>query len=70
MNEPFVGKSLDVLNKRALASFLTEDEAQAEKLWKQALLENPRHFDSQVNYALFQWKTARIDDEELIKSLS
>jgi serine/threonine protein kinase len=72
--EPFVGKLLDVLNKKALAAFLHEsaegDHTMAEKYWKEALEKSPKHFDTLVNFALFKWRTAQIDDDRLKEELA
>jgi hypothetical protein len=46
---------------------LLKDQAtEAEALWEQALATiNGKHFDTLVNYNLYRWKTALIDDAEL-----
>ena len=56
-----------------MASYLHSNKSNnfylAEEFWKQAIETNSKHFDTQVNFALFKWKTAQIDDQELLTSL-
>jgi hypothetical protein len=46
-----------------------EDFKQAEKYWEKALKLNSKHFDTQVNYAMYRWKHALITDDELLSEL-
>ena len=59
----------DVLNNKAL-SFLELGMAdEAERLWEEALRQDPHHLESTYNLGLRQWRTARIADDELVRRL-
>ena len=53
----------------AVAALCQDNFQDAEGYWEDAIRQFPNHFDSKVNYALYQWKHAKITDEELLIEL-
>jgi len=54
--EPFIGKQSDVLNKIAIAALYRDEIELAEQYWSDATELNPEHFDTKVNYEMYQWQ--------------
>lgn len=69
MEIPVVGKRADVCNKRAIMALCKGDEETALKLWEEALSMKDQHFDTKLNYLIFQWRNAHISDDELLAEL-
>ena len=69
MAEPYIGKQTDILNKLAIAAMYQNKLDVAEEYWEEARDLNPEHFDTQVNYAMYNWKYAHISDDELKSEL-
>ncbi len=59
----------DSLNNRALSYIDMGQPEQAERLWEQALKIDPSHLESTYNQGLYLWRSARIDDMELVRRL-
>ena len=70
MGEPYIGKKSDIMNKMAIAELFKDHQADAEELWLQALSLYPKHFDTKVNYEMYQWKYGIISDNQLLENLS
>ena len=60
----------DSQNNRAVSLVDLDRTAEAEKLWTAALKTHPNHPESTYNRGLMLWRSARMDDEYLIKSLA
>jgi len=69
MGQPNIGKDCDMLNKRAIAALLKENQDEAEDFWEEAMDINPNHFDTKVNYEMYRWKYALISDDQLVDEL-
>ena len=71
MENPFVGKKADTLNKKAIIALFHKKKPDhlCNDYWDEALLLNDRHFDSRFNSVMFQWSTARIGDEKCMVDL-
>ena len=41
----------------------------AKHYWSEAMEKYPKHFDTQVNYELYQWKYGIISDTQLLENL-
>ena len=59
----------DSLNNRALSFLDLGMAADAEALWKRALVQDAKHADSLYNYALFRWRNGDISDVEAVDAL-
>ncbi|TNV71391.1 hypothetical protein FGO68_gene11587 [Halteria grandinella] len=71
MELPVIGKRTDVCNKKAIMALSRgEDELTALKHWEDAIAMKDEHFDTQLNYLLYQWKCAHLSDGELLEELS
>jgi len=62
MEQPFLGKRADVLNKRGTVAIFNRNENEAIRFWSEAKNLNERHFDSTCNYIMYMWSTGRITD--------
>ena len=69
MGEPYIGKESDILNKIAVAALFQGRREEAEEYWLRAIEFNPKHFDTRVNYAMYQWKYGEITDNQLKENL-
>ena len=61
------GDTADSLNNRALSYLDLGKTDEAEALWSDALEKMPSHLPSIYNQGLYLWRSAEIDDEELIR---
>ena len=57
------------LNNRAVSLFDLGKTEEAEKIWAEALTDNPNHPEATYNLGLIKWRTGRIRDNALIISL-
>lgn len=71
MENPYVGKKADVLNKKGIISLFHRkgEDNVALNFWQEAELLNDRHFDSKCNFVMFRWATAKITDEQMMSEL-
>ena len=60
----------DSLNNKALSLLDLGKAEEADQIWQNALLNNPHHKDAAFNYALFQWRSGRIDPYRAIEQIS
>lgn len=72
MENPYVGKKADVLNKKGIISLFHRkgEDNVALNYWQEAELLNDRHFDSKCNFVMFRWSTAKITDEQMRAELA
>jgi len=70
MEQPFVGKRADVMNKRGTVALFNRNEEEAMRCWSEAKSINERHFDSTCNFVMYKWSTGRITDSEMMSELS
>jgi len=59
----------DGLNNRALSMMDLGKHVEAAQAWEEALAADPKHLETRYNYGLLQWRTARIDDLQLLTSI-
>ncbi|MBF0344992.1 MAG: protein kinase [Nitrospirae bacterium] len=59
----------DSLNNRAVSLLDLGREAEAERLWREAVKLEPHHPESTYNLGLFLWRTAKLSDDQLIKEM-
>jgi len=57
------------LNNRAISYLDLGKEAEAEKLFQEALTKHPGHLDTTYNYGIWMWKNFKGDDYSLLKQL-
>ena len=62
MEQPFIGKRADVLNKQGVVAFFNKKTELAVSLWEQAIKLSEGHFDALTNYSMFLWPTGQISD--------
>ena len=55
MEQPFVGKKADVMNKRGTVALFDRNEEEAIRYWQEAKILNNRHFDSTCNFVMKRW---------------
>jgi hypothetical protein len=65
MELPVVGKKTDVCNKKAISALARGEDQLALKYWEEAMNMKDEHFDTKLNYLLYQWRTGGISDDEL-----
>ncbi len=65
MELPVIGKRTDVCNKKAISALARGDDQLALKYWEEAMHMKDEHFDTKLNYLIYQWKTGSIADDEL-----
>jgi hypothetical protein len=70
MEKPFIGKKVDVLNKKGIVSLFRGQQDKALNYWLEAKTQSDRHFDSQCNYCMHRWSTGKITNEQLIEELT
>jgi hypothetical protein len=70
MEQPFVGKKTDVMNKRGTVALFNRNEEEAIRYWQEAKILNNRHFDSTCNFVMYRWSTGFITDNEMMANLS
>ena len=71
MENPFMGKRADVLNKRGIVSlFHGGKEGDALHYWAEAQKLKDRHYDSRWNYCMHRWSSGVISDDELKQELA
>jgi WD40 repeat protein len=59
----------DSLNNYALSMLDSGKPEEAEEYWDEALKKNPGHLESTYNQGLHQWRSAKINDDELLRRL-
>ena len=69
MENPFIGKRADVLNKKGIVSFFHKRQEEAVSFWAEALNLSDRHFDAKTNLSMQQWSTGQISDDRLLQEL-
>jgi hypothetical protein len=52
MENPFIGKRADVLNKKGIVSFFHKRQEEAVNFWAEALQLSDRHFDAKTNLTM------------------
>jgi len=57
------------LNNRAISYLDLGKEAEAEKLFQEALAKHPGHLDTTYNYGIWKWRKGLIDDILVLKDL-
>lgn len=57
MEQPFIGKRADVLNKQGVVAFFNKRTEEAVSLWNQAIQLSEQHFDAHTNHSMFLWST-------------
>lgn len=65
-----VDETADFLNNHALSNVDIGQPAEAEDYWRRALRFDHNHLESIYNYNLYQWRTGKIDDLELLRRLA
>jgi len=55
------------LNNRAISYLDLGKEAEAEKLFQEALAKHPGHLDTTYNYGIWKWQNGEIDETSLMK---
>lgn len=69
MEQPFVGRKADVMNKRGTVALFNKKEEEALEFWAQAKLLQENHFDSTCNFIMYRWSSGRITDAEMMTEL-
>jgi hypothetical protein len=69
MQEPFIGKRADVLNKKAVFLMCRGEEESALRLWEEGLSMKDSHFDISTNFILYKWKSAQFTDEDVVEEM-
>jgi WD40 repeat protein len=64
-----VNNVADSLNNRAVSLFDLGKQEEALQVWEQALQVQPHHLEATYNRGLILWRSARIDDSALFKTL-
>jgi serine/threonine protein kinase len=59
----------DSLNNRAVSLFDLGKQEEALQVWEQALQVQPHHLEATYNRGLILWRSAKIDDSALLRSL-
>jgi WD40 repeat protein len=57
------------LNNRAVSLYDLGKKEEAERVWEQALQDDPNHAESAYNLGLIRWRTGRVADDALIQRL-
>jgi WD40 repeat protein/serine/threonine protein kinase len=57
------------LSNRGLSMLDLGHPDEAERLWEEALAQDPHHPPATYNHGLYQWREARIADDELVRRL-
>ena len=77
MENPFIGKRADVLNKKGIVSLFhrkqyehESNQVDPEECWMKALELSDRHFDSQFNLSMYRWSTGQISESQLTAELA
>ena len=66
---PAVELSADSLNNKALSLLDLGMKEEADRIWQTAVKNDNHHRDTVFNYALFRWRTGRIDPLQAIRQL-
>jgi hypothetical protein len=69
MELPVIGKRTDVCNKKAIMALSRGEDELALKLWDEANKMKDEHFDTKLNFLMYQWRTGVLSDDQLVNSL-
>ena len=69
MELPVIGKRTDVCNKKAIMALSRGEDELALKLWEDANKMKDEHFDTKLNFLMYQWRIGVIADDQLFNSL-